>query len=129
MKLAYAIFTALAFILISNVSVACPGEGGHKAQCKDGQCPHKQKSNWSNVLELEGEEASQVDALQQQYREKRKQLKSQHKQAWKELKDEQAANLAEILTPDQLQKLEEHKSAHHYHHKGKHGKECPHHSS
>lgn len=74
--------------------------------CPNGKCPLKHSIAQS--LNIEGERATKLDALEAQFKEEMEAQHAAHK-----------AKLAEILTPEELAKLETR------HEKGEHFKKCP----
>lgn len=129
-------FLLACIVLSAPAALACPGgdKQGHK-QCdhKEGQCPYHNKKSWSEKLSLEGDQAKQVDALEQEFKEKRKALKEAHHAAMSDLKTEQTAALGDVLTAEQVAQLDHsHTKKHHGHHSHDgHGeykkhKQCPH---
>lgn len=119
-----------ALLLASQLTLACPGK-----QCKDGQCPYKQEK-WSSTLGLEGEKASKLDELQTQFKEEKHALKQEQKEKMRNLKADHKAALESVLSPEEVQKLENSwhskHDKHDDHHKkefwkdDKEGKQCPH---
>lgn len=90
------LFAALISVVFATSVLACPG-----GDCPDGQCPLSKKLN------LDPERAAKVEALQTQFKSEKETLKAAHH-----------AKLAEILTPEELAKLE---AQYHHGHKGHKG--------
>ena len=90
--------------LSAGVAVACP-HGKHGGDCKNRECKLK-KPDLVAELGIEGERAEQVAAMQARHREERKALKAQ----MSELKANQKLELADVLTSDELESLEQKRS-------------------
>jgi hypothetical protein len=90
------LFAALISVVFATSVLACPG-----GDCPDGQCPLSKKLN------LDPDRAAKLEALQTKFQQEHETMKAAHQ-----------ARLAEILTPEELAKLE---AAHHHGHGGHHG--------
>ena len=91
---------AAVFALGTSAACACP-HGEHKGDCKDGQCKHK-KRDIVKALSLEGTRAEQVKEIQKRYRAERKALKAQ----LKALREAQRGELAQLLSEEELAKVD-----------------------
>ncbi|HEY6530590.1 MAG TPA: hypothetical protein VIZ65_18025 [Cellvibrionaceae bacterium] len=89
------LFAALVSVLFATSVLACPG-----GDCPDGQCPLSKKLN------LDPDRAAKLDALQSKFKKDHETMQADHH-----------AKLAEILTPEELTKLE---AQHHHGHGGSH---------
>lgn len=99
------LFAALISVFLASSVLACPG-----GDCPDGKCPLSKKLN------LDAERAAKVDALQKQFMADREAMKAEHQ-----------AKLAQILTPEEMAKLEAEHHGHHGHGaKGDEPKKCDH---
>jgi hypothetical protein len=83
---------ALVSVFLASSVLACPG-----GDCPDGKCPLSKK------LDLDPERAAKLEALESKFKQDREAMHAEHH-----------AKLAEILTPEELAKLE----AAHGHHGG-----------
>jgi|GEM_PF-3961871 len=91
------LFAALVSVFLASSVLACPG-----GDCPDGKCPLSKK------LDLDPERAAKLNALETKFKQDREAMQAEHH-----------AKLAEILTPEELAKLE---AAHSHHgHDGHHG--------
>ncbi|HRH77104.1 MAG TPA: hypothetical protein PK129_07125 [Cellvibrionaceae bacterium] len=91
------LFAALVSVFLASSVLACPG-----GDCPDGKCPLSKK------LDLDPERAAKLNALETKFKQDREAMQAEHH-----------AKLAEILTPEELAKLE---AAHSHHgHDGQHG--------
>ncbi|MEY4589149.1 MAG: hypothetical protein RL497_1225 [Pseudomonadota bacterium] len=94
---------ALVSVVLATSVLACPG-----GDCPDGQCPLSKKLN------LDADRAAKLDALQVKFKQDRDAMKAAHQ-----------AKLAEILTPEELMKLEAEHGHHGHDHKGGHHGDAP----
>lgn len=78
------LFAALVSVFLASSVLACPG-----GDCPDGQCPLSKK------LDLDPERAAKLEALESKFKQDRAAMHAEHH-----------AKLAEILTPEELAKLE-----------------------
>lgn len=101
------VLTALittATTLTMSTALACSGaKAQHDTPCKEGQCPHKAHGkNWAETLNLKGDKALQVQAIQAETRERKKALKQAHHTELQQLKAKQNEKLAQVLTQEEI---------------------------
>ena len=114
---------AVVLSLASSLALACPG----KPDCKDGQC--KLKNDIAKVLELDSERAEQVREMQKAHKKARRELRTEQHEQLKTLRGDHKAELATILSAEELAKFDKvmaERKAHHSHKGGHSHKEGGH---
>lgn len=112
---------ASALLLGSVVVMACPGKEG---ECKDGQCKLK-KNDIAAYLELEGDKAEKVRALQKKQKEELKALRVERVEAMSAKRTLHKSELRALLTEDEMIKVKEMLSVHRHHDTKKGGHHHP----
>ncbi len=106
-----AALAGVTLVLASGVALACPGD----KKCGASQCAHKPSVDLVQALNLTGDKAEKVAELQKSHRDARKSLNDAHHEKMRALKESHKSELASLLTPEEMAKVD----AMHAAHKGK----------